>query len=177
MPGEKQPARSGRLQLGDRIQNGLAVGGVLLRREGGQGGLVTGELCIPFYRPAHQPQEGIEPVDGGGRQGQGLEPDVPAAEMGQLVEQGVFQLFAHGTVLGEQEGGAEQPGQHGHRQARTEEEPGAAVQVQPVTQGLIGAENIWIPHRNGPPPQIGQKVHVGDQCPNEYPSGAGQPEQ
>ena len=63
-------------------------------------------------------------------EGQGFQPDVPAAEVGQLMEEGAAQGLRFRLSLGQEEYRAEQPGQHGGGKPRTQEQPGAAVQFQ-----------------------------------------------
>ena len=60
-------------------------------------------------------------------QGQGLAEDVPAAEVGELVEEGEPQGVPGGRVLRKEKGRPEQPGQHGDGQAGAGEQAGAAA--------------------------------------------------
>lgn len=75
--------------------------------------LVTGQLRVPLYQTDHIPGQGIEPVKGIDPQGQGLQPDVPAAEVGQLMEEGVVQSISRQLILGQQENGLSKPASMG----------------------------------------------------------------
>ena len=62
--------------------------------EAAQSLLVTGQLGVPLDQPAHEPDQGVEPVQRPDPQPQGLQPDIPPAEVGQLMEEGKLQAPA-----------------------------------------------------------------------------------
>ena len=109
-------------------------------------------------------------------QGQGLAEDVPAAEVGELMEEGKPQGVPGGRVLRKEKGGPEQPGQHGDGQAGAGEQAGAAVQPQLVAQGVVEGQNVRVPDGGGPAVQIPAEAQVGEQVPNQDRRGPQQPE-
>ena len=88
---------------------------MLRRREVFQGALVTGELNVPVHGAGGEPHQGVKPVEGPHPQGQGLAEDVPAAEVGELVEEGKPQGVPGGRVLRKKKGGPEQESRRGRR--------------------------------------------------------------
>ena len=94
-------------------QDGGGVGIPGLRRQGAEHVGVAGALQVALRRAEHQSHQGIEPVDRCRQEQEGFVPDVPAAEVGELVEKDEGEDLSLRRRVGEEHRGPEEPRHHG----------------------------------------------------------------
>ena len=119
--------------------------------------LVTGKFNVLPGHPGHDPDGGVEPVQAGGQHQHKFEPEIPAVQVGTLMEQHHGSGVAGGQGFGHKHRRAEQPHGHGavhpgigknpHRMAQPHRPGGAAGILQ---QGAVGHRGI--PAQHAPPP-------------------------
>ena len=131
---------------GHKGEQGRAVPPPPLPVPAGQHRGVAGDLHVPLRRPAEQPDQGVEPVEGAHPQQQGLAPQIPAAGVHGLMGQGKGPpLLLH--PLGQEDAGPQQA-----RQRRGGQQS-AGVYRHPLIRPRRGAPPGRSPAEGGVPEQ------------------------
>ena len=103
---------------GDQGEQGLAVGDALPLPQAAEGALVAGQLTVAAGGVGGDPDQGIEPVDGEAEAADQAPEGIQVPGVGQLVGQDVaLPAFLPGHGGGQVDGGAEETGQAGGRDA------------------------------------------------------------
>ena len=124
----------------DDAQDGFGIEAALLLIRASGNMAVAGSLLIEAQGAAHGPDHGIVPVQGIGQHQPGLDQQVAAFEMRQLVPEDQRQLFGGQFLIRQQNHGMQKSHQHGagHRGAQAQADPAADVHLRQAALQRLG---------------------------------------